>query len=71
MEIHIDSATATGIVITIKNGTEPQVNASLSANPVTPTANEEVEFQTQLTCVVTFIIASRGNSTALNQSRSW
>jgi len=51
IEVHIDSATATGFVITIKNGTEPQVNALLSANPTTPTANEEVEFQTQLSYV--------------------
>ena len=51
IEVHIDSATATGFVITIKNGTEPQVNATLSANPTTPAANEVVEFQTKLTYV--------------------
>lgn len=51
IEVHIESATATGFVITIKNGTEPQVNATLSANPLLPAANEEVTFQTKLTYV--------------------
>jgi hypothetical protein len=51
IEVHIDSATATGFVITIKNGTEPHVSAMLSANPMTPAANEEVAFQTQLSYV--------------------
>lgn len=51
VEVHIDSATATGFVITIKNGTEPQVYATLSAAPLLPAANEEVTFHTKLTYV--------------------
>ena len=51
IEVHIDSATASGFVITIKNGTEPHIDTTLSANPVTPAANEEVQFETQLSYI--------------------
>ncbi len=48
IEVHIDSATPTGFVITIRNGSEPLLDANLTADPTTPSTGEEVLFTTTL-----------------------
>lgn len=61
IEIHVDSKTATGFVITIKNGEESTVTTNLSASNVTPAANEEVTFKT----VVSYVDGNSGTTSAV------
>ncbi|MCB0032434.1 MAG: hypothetical protein KDE51_00315 [Anaerolineales bacterium] len=61
IEIHVDSKTATGFVITIKNGEDAKVITNLSASNVTPAANEEVTFKT----VVSYVDGSSGTTSTM------
>lgn len=65
IEIHVDSKTATGFVLTIRNGEDPTVTTNLSASNATPAANEEVTFKT----VVSYVDGSSGTtSTTITQT---
>jgi len=51
ISIRVDSATATGFVVTINNDNEPLqiMKATLTAAPTAPAANDQVDFQATLT----------------------